>query len=105
MKVQSTIQPQEIYIDKIKNGRARLLVRWNLETVTRIDEMTEEEQTIYKYDETALWWTFPDSYQDSSGSTVYIDTMSDLQAYLDSNKSEILSFARGTKIDADYLLK
>jgi hypothetical protein len=31
--------------------------------------------------------------------------MSDLQAYLDSNKSEILSFARGTKIDADYLLK
>jgi hypothetical protein len=103
MKVQSNLQPDEIYIDKIKNGRARLLVRWNLETVTRIDEMTEEEQTIYKYDETALWWTFPDSYTDSSDNTVSIDTMDNLQAYLDSNKSEILSFARGTKIDAEVL--
>jgi hypothetical protein len=29
--------------------------------------------------------------------------MDNLQAYLDSNKSEILSFARGTKIDAEVL--
>jgi hypothetical protein len=29
--------------------------------------------------------------------------MSDLQAYLDQNKAEILSFARGSKIDADML--
>lgn len=103
MKTESTVEPNEIYIDKIKGGRARLLCRWNLETVTRTDEMSGKEETIYQYDETALWWTFPDSYQDSSGSTVYIDTMSDLQAYLDQNKAEILSFARGSKIDADVL--
>jgi hypothetical protein len=99
MKVQSNLQPQEIYIDKIKGGRARLLCRWNLETVTRIDEMTEEEQTIYKYDETALWWTFPDKYTSSGGSEVVISEKSDLEAYISENRSEILAFARASKID------
>jgi hypothetical protein len=93
MKVQSTIQPQEIYIDKIKNGRARLLVRWNLETVTRIDEMTEEEQTIYKYDEAALWWTFPHS---DNGNV--LDNIPAIDSYVQANREEIMNFARGTQI-------
>jgi len=80
-----------------------LLTRWNINSVTRIDEMSGEEQTVYQYDEAVLWWIFPDSYTDSSGDTIYIDTMSDLQAYLEQNKTEILSFARGTKIDAEVL--
>ena len=103
MKTESTIEPNEIYIDKIKGGRARLLCRWNLETVTRIDQMTEEEQTIYKYDETALWWTFPKEYTSTDGVTVTINTKSKLRAYINQNKAEVLNFAKATKINEEDL--
>ena len=65
--------------------------------------MSGEEQTIYKYDETALWWTFPKEYTSTDGVTVTIDTKNKLRAYINQNKAEILSFARGTKIDAEVL--
>jgi len=93
MKTESTIEPNEIYIDKIKGGRARLLCRWNLETVTRIDEMTDEEQTIYRYDETALWWTFP--LIDSGNQ---LDNITTINQYIQNNKAEILNFAKATEV-------
>lgn len=103
MKVQSNLQPQEIYIDKIKNGRARLLVRWNVETVTRIDEMSGEEQTVYQYDEAVLLWTFPDSYTNSYGNLIQIKSITELRAYINLNKEEILSFAKASKLNQEDL--
>jgi hypothetical protein len=93
MKTESTIEPNEIYIDKIRGGRARLLCRWNVETITRIDEMTEEEQTIYRYEEAALWWTFPHS---DNGNV--LDNILAIDSYVQANKEEIMNFARGTQI-------
>jgi len=103
MKVQSTIQPQEIYIDKIKNGRARLLVRWDITSVARVDEMTGAEQTVYEYDEAVLWWIFPDSYTNSYGDTIQIKSITELRAYINLNKEEILSFAKASKLNQEDL--
>lgn len=89
MSVESTIQPGELYIDKIENGRARLLARWNISTVVR------DEQTIYTYDEAALWWTFP--YMDTDGVTV-LDNYAAIEAHLLANKADILNYAQGTQI-------
>lgn len=90
---ESTIQPAEIYIDKIYSGRARLLCRWNISSVTREFEGTT--QTIYTYDEAALWWTFP--YLAADGATV-LDNYAAIEAYLIANKADILNYAKGTKI-------
>lgn len=85
---ESTIQPAEIYIDKIENGRARILARWNITTSTR------DEQTIYSYEEVVLWWTFP--YIDTDGVTV-LDNYAAIEKFMLANKADILNYARGTQ--------
>ena len=103
MKVQSTIQPDEIEIDRVRNGRTRLLVHWDIQEVTHTDEMHEESQTMYEYNETTLWWTFPDSYKNSYGDTIQIKSGNELRAYLDLNKDEIMSFAKASKLNQEDL--
>jgi len=85
---ESTIQPSELYIDKIESGRARLLCRWNITASTR------GERTIYTYDEAVLWWTFP--YIDTDGVTV-LDNYAAIEAFINANKTDILNYARGTQ--------
>ncbi len=85
---ESTIQPSEIYIDKIESGRARILARWNITASTR------DEQTIYSYEEAVLWWTFP--YLDTDGVTV-LDNYAAIEAFINANKTDILNYARGTQ--------
>jgi transcription termination factor NusB len=91
MVVESTVQPIEISIDKVGGGRVRLLCRWDIKQITRVDE--SGEQIIWQYEEAALWWTIP--YL--SGETV-LDTIESIDAYIASNTEEILNFAKGTKI-------
>lgn len=86
---ESTIQPVDIFIDKIESGRARLLCRWNITTSTR------DEQTIYAYNEAALWWSFP--YLDTDGVTV-LDNYTAIEAFINANKTDILNYAKGTQI-------
>lgn len=91
MVVESTVQPIEISIDKVEGGRVRLLCRWDITQITRVDELGE--QLIWQYEEAALWWTIP--YL--SGETV-LDNIESIDAYIASNTEEILNFAKGTKI-------
>ena len=95
---ESDIEPNEIYIDKTKNGQARLLCRWNIQQETRTEEETDEEKTFWTYNEKVLWWKFPDIF-DNDGTIVQIDSKNRLYEYLNQNKDEIMSFARGATIN------
>lgn len=86
---ESNIYPEEIEIDTIKNGVARLLTHWNIETVLR------EDATIYTYDEAVINWALPDSYE-TGGETVTIAIREDVEDYIAANTEEIMSFAIAT---------
>ena len=94
MKVQSTIQPDEIEIDRVRNGRTRLLVHWDIQEVTHTDEMSGESQSMYEYEETTLWWTFP--LVDDSGNQ--LDNITTISQYIQNNKTEILNFAKAAEV-------
>jgi len=88
---ESTIYPQSIEIDTIKNGVTRLLTHWNIETVLR------EEATVYTYEEAVIKWTLPDTFE-LDGETVTITTREDVENYITANSAEIMSFAKATKL-------
>jgi hypothetical protein len=91
--VESTIEPAELEIDKIKGGRARILCRWNIEQISRTDESSKDPHTLWQYEEAALWWTFPHS---DNGNV--LDNILAIDSYVQANKEEIMNFARGTQI-------
>lgn len=88
---ESTIHPQEIEIDTIKSGIARLLCHWNVEAVMH------EESLVYQYEEAVIKWALPESFE-SGGQTVMISTREDVEAYVQANAAEIMSFAKATKL-------
>jgi hypothetical protein len=88
---ESTIYPQNIEIDTIIGGVTRLLCHWNIETVLR------EESTVYKYEEAVIKWPLPDSFV-SGEQTLAISTREDVEAYITANATEIMSFAKATKL-------
>jgi len=88
---ESTIYPQEIEIDTIKNGVARLLAHWDIEAVLH------DESTVYTYEESVIRWTLPDTFE-SEGQTIIITTRDDVKAYVQANSAEIMSFAKATKL-------
>jgi hypothetical protein len=88
---ESTIYPQEIEIDTVKNGVARLLCHWNIESVLH------EDVLIYQYEEAVIKWALPESFE-SGGQTVMISTREDVEAYVQVNAAEIMSFAKATKL-------
>ena len=87
---ESTIYPQEIEIDTIKNGVARLLCHWSIESVLR------DESAVYQYEEAVIRWTLPETYT-SGEQTITISTREDVEAYVSANSAEIMSFAKATK--------
>jgi hypothetical protein len=89
--IESTIFPPEIEIDTIKNGVARLLCHWNIETVLR------DDYGVYQYEEAVIKWTLPDIYT-SDGQTIIISSREDVEAYIAANATEIMSFAKATKL-------
>lgn len=88
---ESTIYPQTIELDTIKNGQARLLCHWDMETILR------DESTVYKYEEAVIKWALPDTYMNGAQTTV-ISTRDDVEAYIQANAAEIMSFAKATKL-------
>ena len=88
---ESTIYPQTIEIDTIKNGVCRLLTHWNIEGVLK------DDSTTYQYDEAVIKWTLPDTFEQNNV-TVTISTREDVEAYIEANSAEILSFAKATKL-------
>lgn len=89
---ESTIYPQEIEIDIVKNGVARLLCHWNIESVLH------EDVLIYQYEEAVIKWALPLSFISSDGQTVTISTREDVEVYVQVNAAEIMSFAKATKL-------
>ena len=88
---ESTIYPAEIEIDTIKKGMARVLCRWNVEAVLH------EESLVYQYEEAVIRWSLPDAYT-SGEQTLTISTRDDVEAYVQANATEIMSFAKATKL-------
>jgi hypothetical protein len=88
---ESTIYPAEIEIDTIKNGVARVLCRWNIEAVLH------EESLVYQYEEAVIRWSLPDVYTNGE-QAISISTREDVEAYIQANATEIMSFAKATKL-------
>ena len=83
-----TIRPQAIELNTIKKGVAEILAHWDIVEIERIDEMTEETQIMYQYEECRMKWALEGDFE----------TRDDVQAYLDANSEEILRFAKPTKV-------
>ena len=88
MTVHSNTEPAVIFIDKIENGIARLLVRWNIRQVSIEDPMTEETRQEWQYSERVIKWVLPQKYENIVA----------VQAYLDSTQTEILNWAVATEL-------
>lgn len=84
--VRSTICPDPIQIDRIQDGKARLLCHWNIEPVTVETEDGETHQE-YEYDEAVIGWALPSAYA----------SLADVEAYFASIQDEILGYAQGTR--------
>lgn len=59
MQSQSHSRPETIEIDVIRDGRARLLVHWDVQPVTITDD-DGKTRTAYEYEEKAVWLTTTD---------------------------------------------
>lgn len=89
---ESTVKPDVIEIDSIKNGKVNMLVRWDIQQEERTDEMSGKAQTIYTYEECAFrgknGWALP-----------YAMTSRDeVAAYLATIEDELLGWAKGSQI-------
>jgi len=81
MLVESTIEPIDLYLDKVVNGSARILARWDIQTTVR------DTITYYQYQETAIGWKIPDAY---------LDTFAHAEQFITENAAEIMDFAKGS---------
>jgi hypothetical protein len=88
---ESNIYPQEIEIDTIKGGIARLLVHWD------IAPTLHDEALVYQYGEAVIKWSLPGTYTDNE-TIITITTREDVEAYITANAAEIMSFAKATKL-------
>ena len=81
----SNTEPETIFLDYVKDGQARLLVRWN------IQQVTTEERTSYNYSERVIWWVLPKPYV----------TIDEVKAYLVTVEAEILDWAQAAALSFD----
>lgn len=72
--VVSDTKPESIQIDKIEDGRARLLIHWDITEQERSDE--QGTRTEYQYSERVLWWTLPQKYSSVDEVLVYLTEIS-----------------------------
>ena len=89
MTVHSNVEPATIQIDRIENGIARLLVRWNIQQVTVEDAMTGETREEWQYSERVIKWTIPQKY----------DSTDEVLTYLTGIQAEILNWAEATEMN------
>jgi len=81
MMSESTVEPADLYLDKINSGNARILARWDKQNVIR------DNVTVYKYQEVAINWKIPDAY---------LDTFEHAEQFITENATEIMDFAKGS---------
>ena len=93
MTVHSNVEPATIQIDRIENGIARLLVRWNIQQVSITDPMTGTTREEWQYSERVIKWILPQKYS----------TTADIQTYLDGIQAELLNWAEATEMDLTVL--
>jgi len=87
--VHSNVQPAVIAIDKIENGIARLLVRWNIQQVEITDLMTGTTREEWQYSERVIKWTLPQLYT----------SLADVQTYITANQADIVNWAQATDLN------
>ena len=88
--VRSTIEPDTLGIDIVRNGSVRLLCRWDIRQVEVEDEMGT--RTEYEYREKVIWWALPTpEYLERRGSRQVLTDVG--RAYLASVEDEILGWA------------
>jgi len=86
--VNSDVEPQTLQLDRIDRGSARVLIRWNIQQVEKVDPMTQEVRSSWEYDEKVLWWALPEAYP----------TTQDVIDYLVTQESVILGYAQASKM-------
>jgi hypothetical protein len=84
-------KPEPIFLDYVRDGQCRLLVRWNITEVTTDDPMEKEPRTSYNYSERVIWWTIPKPYA----------SLAEVADYLDSVGEEIINWAMATDTKFD----
>jgi hypothetical protein len=99
MKAYADTKPQPIEIDKITNGVARVLIRWNAKEVPAPVMDGEKARTQWEYDEEVIRWTLPTPDL----------TPDQIATYFKEKQAEVEGFAKakqtnwkrtdGTKID------
>ena len=87
MLCQSDSRPETIEIDVVREGRARLLVHWDIVEIERTDD--DVPGTVYEYAECALWWTLPRRFDDVAA----------VRQYLDEVALEIIDWAQAAEFD------
>lgn len=87
MRSGSDTEPQPIEIDVVREGRARLLVHWDVQPVTITDE-NGTSRTAYEYAERVIWWTLPRPFAD----------VAEIRAYLNETALEILDWAQAAEV-------
>ena len=86
--VTSTIEPEVIQLDYVKNGQAYILVHWDIEQIEKETEAGTE--TLWQYEEKVIKkWVLPQ----------YYETREEVEAYLASIQDEILDYAKGVEVN------
>ena len=88
-KSYSDNKPDVIDIDKIVNGVARVLIRWNTREVPAPVMDGEKSRTQWEYDEEVIMWALPTPDL----------TPGQIAAYFKETQSEIEGFAKAKRIN------
>lgn len=86
----SNTEPETIFLDYVKDGKCRLLVRWNITKVEKEDPQTGKLRISWDYSERAIWWTLPQKF----------NAFKEVLKYLDTNQEEILNWAMATELNS-----
>ena len=84
-------EPEVLFLDYVKDGQCRLLVRWNIKEVEKEDLTTGRTHTSWDYSERAIWWVLPRKY----------NALDEILGYLDTVTEEIVNFATATECNHD----
>ena len=89
-KSHSDNKPDVIEIDKIVNGVARVLIRWNIHEVPApVMDDDEKSRTQWEYDQEVIMWTLPTPDL----------TPDQIAAYFKETQTEIEGFAKAKRIN------
>ena len=88
-KSYSDNKPQEIEIDKIANGVARVLIRWNAKEVPAPVMDGEKSRTQWEYDEEVIQWSLPTPDL----------TPDQIAVYFKEKQAEVEGFAKAKRIN------